>query len=79
MEKQTLTVLEATKLLGVSRNLGYELPRTGKLPVIRPGRRLLVPKVALDKMLEATGQPNLPVLNELARPRAPPGQPLRHP
>jgi len=47
-----LTVPEAAAMLGISRNYGYELVRRGELPVIRFGKRLLIPKVALEKMLE---------------------------
>lgn len=50
-QRLCLSVPEAARLLGISRGLGYELARTGKLPVIRFGRRLLVPKAALDRML----------------------------
>jgi excisionase family DNA binding protein len=51
MERLTLTVEEAAHLLGISRGLAYEMARCGKLPVIRFGRRLLVPKGALGKIL----------------------------
>jgi len=54
-EKLTLTVCEAARLLGISRGLAYQLARCGKLPVVRFGRRLLVPKKALERMLD---QPN---------------------
>jgi excisionase family DNA binding protein len=47
----TLTIEEAAKLLGVSRGVGYEAARRGELPTIRLGRRLLVPKIALERML----------------------------
>jgi excisionase family DNA binding protein len=50
-QRLCLSVPEAAKLLGISRGLGYELAQTGKLPVIRFGRRLLVPKAALDRLL----------------------------
>lgn len=50
-EKLTVTVEEAGKLLGISRALAYEMARTGKLPVIRFGRRLVVPKRAMENML----------------------------
>jgi excisionase family DNA binding protein len=50
-ERLTLTVEEAAYLLGISRGLAYEMARCGKLPVIRFGRRLLVPKEALGKIL----------------------------
>ena len=47
-----LTVPEAAAMLGISRNYGYELVRRGELPAIRFGKRLLIPKVALETMLE---------------------------
>jgi excisionase family DNA binding protein len=46
------TVAEAGELLGISRAFAYELVARGELPVIRLGRRRLVPKVALLAMLE---------------------------
>lgn len=50
-DRLTLTVEEAAHLLGISRGLAYELARSGKLPVIRLGRRLLIPRIALERML----------------------------
>lgn len=50
-EKLCLTVPETAKLLGISRGLAYELARSGELPVIHLGRRLLIPKKALEAML----------------------------
>ena len=47
-----ITVPEAAAMLGVSRNFGYELVKRGELPVIRFGKRLLIPRVALERMLE---------------------------
>ena len=51
----TLTIPEAAVLLGLSRNSAYEAARRGEIPVIRIGDRLLVPKVALQKLLESRG------------------------
>jgi len=50
-ERQTYTVTEAGKLLGLSKNSAYEAVRSGQIPAIRIGARLLVPKVALDRLL----------------------------
>ena len=47
-----ITVPEAAAMLGLSRNFAYELVRKGLLPSIRLGKRILIPKVALVKMLE---------------------------
>lgn len=52
-EPQTFTVEQAGRLLGVGRSLAYEAARTGQIPVIRVGKRLLVPKSALFRMLAA--------------------------
>jgi excisionase family DNA binding protein len=41
------SVAEAGALLGISRAFAYELVARGQLPVIRLGRRRLVPKAAL--------------------------------
>jgi len=48
-----VSVTAAARMLGVSRNTGYEMARLGQLPTIRCGqRRLVVPMAALLKMLE---------------------------
>lgn len=54
-EKLTLTVAQAAHLLGISRGLAYEMARIGKLKTIRCGRRLLVPRRALDRLLNGSG------------------------
>ncbi len=46
------SVAEAGKRLGLSRGLMYEAIRTGQIPSIRIGRRILIPCVALDRLLE---------------------------
>lgn len=53
VERQTLTVDEAATYLGISRWLAFELVKRGELPTVRIGqRRLVVPRAALDRMLE---------------------------
>ena len=56
-ERLVYTVEEAGKLLGIGRSAAYEAARCGELPVIRIGRRWLVSKQALDRMLSEAGQP----------------------
>jgi excisionase family DNA binding protein len=51
-ERLTLTVEEAGELLGISRALAYEMARTGRLPTLRFGKRIVVPKKAIENMLE---------------------------
>ena len=50
----TLTVPEAAHGLKISRTLAYQMARSGELPTIRMGRRLLVPRAALDRLFAAT-------------------------
>jgi len=56
-EKLTLTVEETAKILGVGRNSAYEAIARGEIPVVKVGKRLLVPKAALETLL-AAGQSN---------------------
>lgn len=50
----TLTVEGAARILGISRGLAYESVRSGGIPSLRIGRRLVVPTASLLAML---GQP----------------------
>ena len=51
MAPLTVSVETAAQMLGVSRRLGYELARTGRIPVLRLGKRLVVPRAQLLAML----------------------------
>ena len=52
MEKRTYSIPEAAQVLGISRSLAYELTRTGKLPIIKLGKkRKVIPIIAVEKML----------------------------
>jgi len=46
-ERLVLSVEEAGRLLGISRAFAYELVARGELPVIRLGRRIVIPKAHL--------------------------------
>jgi excisionase family DNA binding protein len=54
-ERLTMTVEEMAALLHIGRNLAYEAVKRGELPAIRVGRRLLVPRRALERLLEGIG------------------------
>lgn len=47
-----LTVPEAGRILGLSRNGAYAAAERGEIPTIRIGRLLKVPKAALDRLLD---------------------------
>ena len=52
----TITIPEAAKKLGVGRNQAYTAAKTGQIPVIKVGNRILVPVAALEnKLLNASG------------------------
>lgn len=57
-QKMTLNIPEACALLGISRNLGYDLAKRGKLPgLIRLGeKRVVVSKLVIEKLLQGNGQ-----------------------
>jgi len=51
LERQTYTVEEAAKILGICRSVAY---RRGVLPTVTIAGRRLVPKRALERMLAET-------------------------
>jgi excisionase family DNA binding protein len=51
-QRRTMTVSEAGRLLGVSRNSAYAYAEAGLLPVLRLGNRLFVLKAPFERMLE---------------------------
>ncbi len=52
LERKTVTVIEAAKILGIGRSAAYEGARTGEIPTIKIGRRILVPIAALNRRLD---------------------------
>ena len=48
----TWTVEEAASALGISRAFAYDAVRRGEIPAIKIGRRILVPRTALIRLLE---------------------------
>ena len=56
LESATMNIRAAARVLGIGRQTAYELARQGKIPVLRLGKRLVVPKVALERMLAEAGR-----------------------
>jgi excisionase family DNA binding protein len=57
----TLTVEQTAKLLGIGRSTAYELVRTGDIPSLRLGRRIVVPVARLRALMQPdrdTSAPN---------------------
>ena len=57
-DRLTLSIEEAAALLGISRALAYDLVRRGELPQLRLGRRIVVPRKALEDFIDDCTQPN---------------------
>lgn len=53
----TVSVDEAAEILGIGRGLAYDLVRTGKIPSIRLSKRWLVPRKAIDRILQIGATP----------------------
>jgi len=51
-----ISVEAAGRILGVGKNLSYDLARSGSLPTLRLGRKILVPVARLAQMLGETEQ-----------------------
>ena len=54
-QRRVFTIPEVARIFGINRNLAYELARTGQFPILRLGKRIVVPKIALDQMLSNAG------------------------
>ena len=55
-EKLTLTVSQTANLLGLSRNSVYQGIFAGEIPHIKVGKRILVPRIALECLLNGAGK-----------------------
>jgi len=51
-EKLTLTIAETAKILGISKGKAYTEAKLGHLPTIVFGRRIIVSRYGLERMLK---------------------------
>ena len=58
--KRTYTVTEVAHELGISRSTAYECVRTGEIPCLRFGRRIVVVAAVIDQMLSAPASSTVP-------------------
>lgn len=56
-ESAILSVNECAKMLKLSRGSAYQGCLTGEIPHIKIGRRILIPKIAIQKLLEQAETP----------------------
>ena len=52
----TISVERAGELLGISRAAAYEAVKTGRIPSLRFGRKIVVPRAALERMATEGGR-----------------------
>lgn len=52
LERATYSVVEAAKIIGVGENSVYEAIREKRIPCRKFGRKIVIPKAALQKFLE---------------------------
>jgi excisionase family DNA binding protein len=50
--RSTFSVEEARKIIGVSRSAAYAAVKSGELPAIRIAGRVIIPRHALEQLLE---------------------------
>ena len=60
-EGRVKTLSEVASVLRISRGSAYEAAKRGEIPIIRIGRRLLVPSAALERLLAGDTQPPNPI------------------
>lgn len=52
VQAEVLTIEEARKVLRLGKNAAYQAVENGDIPSIRIGRRILVPRAALERLLD---------------------------
>lgn len=55
-ERLTVTVSEAAKMLGIARGTAYEQCKAGAIPHLKFGKKVVVPRKAIERMLDAACQ-----------------------
>jgi hypothetical protein len=60
-QPETYSVPDAGRRLGLGRNASYDAARRGELPVLRFGRKLVVPRIAFERMLAEARSHQLPI------------------
>jgi excisionase family DNA binding protein len=53
-KRAVMTVKETAEVLGIGLNQAYEGIRSGQIPSLRIGKRIIVPRIAFEKKLEGS-------------------------
>jgi excisionase family DNA binding protein len=59
-DRLAFTIEEAARAIGISRGGAYKSARTGEIPTVRVGGRLLVPRDALKELIAERAQRRSP-------------------
>jgi excisionase family DNA binding protein len=59
LARQALSVPEAAEVLGISTRAAWHYAKTGQLPTVRLGGRVLVPVRLLDELLNGATSPEM--------------------
>jgi excisionase family DNA binding protein len=51
--RAVLTVKEAADTLGIGINQAYDAIKSGQIPSLKIGKRIIIPRVALERKLES--------------------------
>ena len=54
---ETISISAVAEQLGISRASAYRACKRGDIPVLRIGRRLVIPRAAYEEMLRTAEQP----------------------
>lgn len=55
-ERQTVPLWpDAAQILGIGRNVAYDGAKSGQIPTIRIGKRILVSRTAINRLLSGDG------------------------
>jgi excisionase family DNA binding protein len=60
----TLTVEEAAEILGISRSSAYEAVGRGEIPSLRFGKRIVIPRAALFRLVDEPSSNGEPTASE---------------
>lgn len=52
MEKIVYSIPEVAQLLGISRSYAYELVKRNELPILKMGKRRMIPKCYLEQWIQ---------------------------
>jgi excisionase family DNA binding protein len=55
VDRDSFTIEEAAEILGLSRWAGYEAAKRGDIPIVTIGRRHIVPRFRLERLMAGAG------------------------